>query len=73
LGEELLSEANRGKAADGMAELLVDTALAPPHRPLARAEVRRTNAILRRYAATLRDTSIELYARGAPPQVLVAA
>jgi DNA-binding MarR family transcriptional regulator len=68
-GRALLREAQTGNASDGMAELLVDSAIAPHRHGLpAGAEVRRTNGVLRRYSAILGDTAIALY----PPPLPVA-
>jgi DNA-binding MarR family transcriptional regulator len=73
-GEELLREAHVGNVDDGMAELLVDIAIAPHRRGTpAKSEIRRTNGVLRRYAVTLHDTAIALYAPTPPLPASIAA
>jgi DNA-binding MarR family transcriptional regulator len=72
-GRELLHQANDGNAADGMAELLVESGLARDGQGFsAAAEVHRTNLTLRRYAVTLWDTSIPLYPLVPPVPVHLA-
>jgi DNA-binding MarR family transcriptional regulator len=73
-GEALLREAQQNNIDDGMAELLVDIAVAPHRRGApAKSEVRRTNGVLRRYAVTLYDTAIALYAPSPPLPASIAA